>query len=221
MSSRRRYATQNEIEEFADIEIKDNTEADDRITQAEELIDSFVGPQDRHISVEYSGQATDGTTTTLIDTSSDTQLNFNDDYFDYCEVEIVGGTNKGEIRQITSSDKDTQTITVSSAFTSAIDSTSVYVIRQLSRFPRIKDVRVLDNVYYKTIPDAVKRAVAAQIQYVIEKGDDYFVGATDKESESIADYSHSYKKGIDLLIAPKARALLRGLINRKGVIIRE
>lgn len=220
MASRRKYTTATEIEEFADIELKDNTEADDQISQAEEIIDAYVGPQDKHVKEEYIGQATSGTTTTIIDTSDDTPLDYANGFFDYCEVEIVGGTNKGEIRQVSAYDKDTNTITVGTAFTAAVDSTTIYLIRQLSKFPRVKDVHVLSEQYYKTIPEAVKRATAAQLQYIVEKGTEFFAGATDKEGEGIGDYSYSNKKGLNLLIAPKARELLRGYINRTGTLLR-
>ena len=223
MSSRRKYTTGAEISEYADIIIDDSTEADDQITQAEEMIDAYVGFQTKHVRVKFEGIATDGTTTTLIDTSDDTPLNYNDNYFNYCEVEIVAGSNVGEKRSIASSVKTTKAITVDTAFTSEIDSTSVYVIRQLGKFPRQEDVFTKTvsgaSVYYKSIPEKVKRAVAAQLQYVIEKGTEFFVGATDKDSEKIGDYTYSVKEGADRLIAPKARLILKGIVNRKGKAI--
>jgi len=223
MSSRRKYLTTTEAEEYADIAIQDSAEADDQISQAEEMIDSYVGFQRKHISVQYKGMATSGTTLKLIDTSNGTPLNYNENYFNYCEVEIVAGTNVGETRQIVSSDYSAESITVSAAFTAAIDSTSVYVIRQLGKFPREKDTftRTVDGstIYYKSIPEAVKRAVAAQLQFVIEKGVEFFAGATDKDSETIGDYRYTVKKGAERLIAPKARLILRGIVNRKGRMV--
>jgi len=223
MASRRRYTTNTEISEYADIIIDDSDEADDQISQAEEMIDAYVGFQNKHIKVKYKGLATDGTTTTVIDTSSDTPLNYNENYFNYCEVEVVAGTNEGETRQITSSDKSANSITVNEAFSAVIDSTSVYIIRQLGKFPRVRDVfaNTVDgeSIYYKSIPEAVKRAVAAQLQYIIEKGAEFFTGATDKDSEKIADYTYSVKPNTERLIAPKARLLLQGIMNRKGVLI--
>jgi len=223
MSSRRRYLTNAEAEEYADIIISDSDEADDQISQAEEMIDAYVGPQRKHIRVELEGMATAGTTTTLIDTSSDTPLNYNDNYFNYCEVEIVAGTNVGETRRISSSDRTVNEITVNAAFSSAIDSTSVYRIRQLGKFPRVKDVFSKtvsgEAIYYKAIPEAVKRATAAQLQYVIDKGIEFFSGATDKDSERIADYNYSVKAGAERLIAPKARLILKGIMSRKGRLL--
>jgi len=220
MASRRRYTTSTEISEYADIIIDDSGEADDQISQAEEMIDAYIGFQNKHIKTKHEGMATGGTTTTLIDTSA---LGYNDNYFNYCEIEIVAGTNVGEIRQITSSDRSANSITVNEAFTAAIDNTSVYIIRQLGRFPRVKDVftKTVDSesIYYKSIPEAIKRAVAAQLQYIIEKGVEFFAGATDKKMEIIGDYHYQVKDDAERLIAPKARMLLKGIFNRKGRLI--
>lgn len=218
-STRRQYVTLAEVSEYADIVISDNTEAYDQINLAEEMIDAYVGYQEKDIVNDYYGKASSGTTTTVIDTSTDSPLGFLDNYFKYCEIEIIEGTNSGEVRSITDSDKDTKTITVSEAFTSAIDSTSVYVIRQLSKFPRNKDVYTLDQVYYKTIPSAVKRAVLAQIQYIIEMGTDFFLDVVDFDTENLDGISYSVKSNADRLIAPKARAYLKGIMNRKGKLI--
>ena len=68
------------------------------------------------------GTATSGTTTTLTDTSKDWETDaWKDSY-----VEILSGTGNGQIRKIASNTGDT--ITVSTAFTTAPDSTSVYRI---------------------------------------------------------------------------------------------
>ncbi len=144
-------------------------------------------------------------------------------------MEIIGGTNEGERRRILSYDKDTQTITVASAFTSAIDTTSAFVIRQLGLFPRNnagsnRDVRVINETYYKRIPEAIKRAVAAQVEYLVEKGDSYFKGGADFKSERIDDYSYERAGsavGIEAMIAPKARLFLKGYKRRVGRLIAE
>lgn len=221
--SRRNYLTSTEAEEYADITIEDTPEAQDQISQAEEMIDAYVGFQTKHIRSEYDGQATGGTTTSLIDDSSDSVLNYDDDFYKYCEVEIIGGTNVGEKRTITASSRDNQSITVSEAFSSAIDETSIYVIRQLGKFPRVQDIksRVVNgnSKYFKIIPEAVKRATAAQLQYIIDKGTEFFSGATDKQSERLDDYSYEVKAGAERLIAPKARILLKGIRNITGRIV--
>jgi hypothetical protein len=220
-TSRRGYLSQTELAQFANITIVDTSEADDVISQAEEILDSYIRRADKFISRSFKGVATDGGSekTTIIDTSGDTPFTFDDGYFTGCEVEIVAGTNAGERRKISGYDKSTQTITVANAFTSQIDSTSVYQIYQLGLFPRYEDVFHLDSIYYKRIPESIKRATAAQVEYIIEKGDSFFKGGADFKSESIDDYSYERGDGSTgkaALIAPKARGFLRGFLNRIG-----
>lgn len=218
-ATKRQYVTLAEVSEYADIVISDNDEAYDQISLAEEMIDAYVGYQDKDIKEEYYGIATGGTTLTLIDSSTDTPLNFLDNYFKYCEIEVIEGTNSGQVRPISDYAKDTHTITVANAFTSAIDSTSVYVIRQSSKFPRVRDSYTLNQIYYKTIPDAVKRAVMAQVQYIIEMGTDFFMDVVDFDTESLDGVSYSVRSNANRIIAPKARLYLRGIMNRKGKLL--
>ena len=221
MSSRRQYLSRYELIEYANINVTNTTEADDQISKAEEMIDAYVGHQDKAMDDDRYGVATSGTTTTLIDTSSDSPIHAQsyDDYFTYCEIEIIGGTNKGERRTITGFDASASQLTFA-AFTSAIDATSAYRIYQLGKFPREQDTRAIDSTYYKWIIEAVKRATAAQVTYIIERGEAYFEGgATDKKSEGLDDYSYT-SFDINKMIAPKAREFLRGIRNRTGRIAR-
>jgi len=221
-TTRRGYLSQKELKQFANIVVNDSDEATDIISQAEEIIDAFIKRADKFIPREKNGKATGGSTTTLIDTSNDSPFSQDDDYYKNCEVEILGGTNVGERRRVSDYDKSSQTITVDSAFTAAIDATSVFQIYQLGFFPRVKDVWHNDSVYYKRIPEAIKRATAAQVEYIIEKGNSFFKGGGDLESESIDDYSYQKAKGstgIRAMIAPKARMFLKGFVNRIGVLV--
>lgn len=223
-TSRRGYLSEDELEQFADITVTDADEGADRISQAEELIDAYVGYQDKFFDREISGKAVTGSTTSLTLQTSQ-QNSVQNDYYKGMQIEIIGGTAIGEISKITASTY-AGVLTLETLDT-AVDSTSIYRISQLGKFPRKKDVwydsESGDDKYYKQIPEAVRRAVAAQVEYMIEMGDAYF--ETDKasyDSESIGDYSYSKKSGasIDRLIAPKAKQLLRGIMNRKGAIIR-
>lgn len=217
--SRRGYLSIDELEQFADVVVADDeiNEYANKISKAEETIDSYVRSSSKFIPFSRNGKATDGSTTTLIDTSSDSPFSQDDDYYKGCEVEILGGANSGERRRISSYDKSTQKITVSDAFSSAIDSTSVFEIYQIGLFPRVKDVWHQHDTYYKRIPEAIKRAIAAQVEYIIEKGSSFFLGATDDESERIDDYSHKrVNAGMRSVIAPKARMFLRGFVSRIG-----
>lgn len=245
MASRRGYLSQAELEQYANITITDATEADDQISQAEELIDSYVGPQPKFFnryrpvgnvdptlsadSALYSkdliGCAADALSSNTIVLQSSHQGAVDEDFYAGCEIEIIGGPGLGKRYTISASTRDGM-VSIVGSFDPAVASGSIYRIYQLGKFPRIKDV-YLDNTsspnrYYKSIPEEIKRAVAAQVQYQIQMGESFFAGdANEKASESFGDYSYTRKQtqGGNALIAPKARLLLRGFVNRKGTMI--
>lgn len=219
MNSRRRYLTQADLEQYADIDVVDGEEGTDQINQAEELIDAYVGPQEKSFCHEILGIAQSGSTTGF--KLQENQISYERDYLKYCEVEIMGGAGEGQIAQITGNDSEGNVTTTELQTPLATD--SVYRIYQLAKFPRVKDARYINegtvNQWFKKIPDAVKRATAAQLQFMIEMGPAYFASdASQKTSERIGDYSYS-KGGTGVRhmnIAPKAKAYLRGIYNRTG-----
>ena len=226
MASRRNYLGQTELAQFADITITDTTEADDQISMAEEIIDAFVGYQRKYYDQEISGLAAGGGGSSI--TLESLHQNIYDiDFFKWCEVEIIGGTGSGQRRVITASTKAGVLTTASAWDTTPVASSSFYKIYQLGKFPRVQDGyfdgRNSPYTYYKSIPEAVKRAVAAQVEYIVEMGADFFASdKSDKQSESIGDYSYTNAEGaagLAKIIAPKAKVLLRGIINRTGVIV--
>jgi hypothetical protein len=230
MASKRNYLTQAELAEFADITITDPTEADDQISQAEEMIDAYVGFQQKHLGGIIQGHATAGGSTTLT-VETNHQNVWQKDYLAGCHIEIIGGTGSGKTRRRITGQTYAGVITIDSAWDTNPDSTSIYKIFQMGKFPRLKDVFYDGNAatptYYPSIPEAVKRAVAAQVVYKIEMGDSFFNGeGSNMSSESIGDYSYSLgtggsgsTRGASRLIAPRAKLLLRGITNRTGVII--
>jgi len=223
MSSKRNYLSQAELEEFADITITDSTEADDQISQAEEIIDTFVGFQRKAVLEVVQGRATAGSNTTLT-LQSEQQNAYQQDYFIYCMVEIIGGTGAGQRSRITGS--TLAGVLTFESMTTALDSTSVYKIWQLGKFPRKED-EYYDSVnspyrFYKSIPEAVKRATASQVEYIIQMGSNYFsTNKAEMQSEDIGDYSYtkSDTASLNSLIAPKAKMFLRGIKNIKGEMI--
>jgi hypothetical protein len=223
-TSRRNYLTIAELEQFADITVLDTTEALDQISMAEEIIDSYVGPQNSFIQDSFNGKAQSGTTTSFVLDSAH-QNNFETDYLAGCMVEFIGGTGAGQRVRITAN-TSTGTVTMETV-TTAPTSTSVYKIFQVGKFPRFSDTWYNGNEtpakHYKSIPEAVKRATAAQVEYIIQMGSSFFsTDDSSKSSESIGDYSYTNAEGsgtVDRLIAPKAKLLLRGIKNRLGRII--
>lgn len=227
-TTRRGYLSQDELEQYANLTVTDSAEADDNISQAEELIDSYVGFQEKFFPHNdlYYGTFETVTSSTQMTLDSRHQSNNGVDYFKGCEIEIVGGTGAGQRVKIAANTN--AGVITTEAFTTTPDTTSFYKIYQLGKFPRKCDV-ISDTIsgearYYKSIPEAVKRAVAAQVQYAIEMGESYFQSdAIDKNSESIGDYSYSKgssaSSGLHSLLAPKAKLYLRGIVNRKGTIL--
>lgn len=224
MASRRGYLTQAELAQYADITIIDPTEADDQISMAEELIDEYAGFQQKFMQLRVDGLVTVGGSTTF--TLRSTQQNtMNIDFLKGCWIEVIGGTGSGQLRKITG-----QTlpglVTVETAFSPALDTTSYYKIWQLGKFPRHCDVVYnsdTTNTYYKSIPEKVRRAVAAQVEYMINMGSAFFASdKLDLKREKIGDYEYEKDMGTSGtadLIAPKAKMLLKGIRNITGRII--
>jgi hypothetical protein len=224
-TSRRGYLSQSELEQFANIQVTDTSEADDRISQAEEMIDAYIGFQEKFMTESIKGLCSAFGSTSF--TLESTQQNVYDiDYFKLCEVEILGGTGAGQRRKVTASTK-AGVLTIDTAWSTNPTTSSLYKISQIGKFPRTCDIETYtsgsNTTYYKAIPEAIKRAVAAQVEYVIEMGDSFFAGdKSEMESESIGDYSYTKGQGvasISKLISPKAKMLLKGIYNRTGVLV--
>lgn len=220
--TKRNYAT------LAVVQAEESAATLAQIALAEQAIDNYIGAQQKHIPNTFRVEPTAfaGSNKTIYDTSNNTQLYQVDGYFVNCVIEIIGGTGAGQVRLITSSDKDDRSVTVTDAWDTAPDTTSFMKIYQLGKFPRSKDV--LQNnagtAYYKSVPDQVKAAVIAQVQFMIAQGDSFFEGDdTSKESESIGDYSYSRGGGAGgsqtsavRMLGPRARTLLKGFKNSVG-----
>jgi len=88
------------------------------ILDAMDFIDDYTGTV--YWSIETSGTATSGDATTITDSGKSWTA---DEYIGYV-VWVYEGTNAGEYREIT--DNDTTSLTVSPAFSAAIDNTSKY-----------------------------------------------------------------------------------------------
>lgn len=206
-------------------DVTDATEA--QVALAEALIDDYVGWQDRFYAGEVVGTITSSLTGKVLDTNTNSPLGVTDNTFAMCVIEIIGGSGVGQSRVITSSDESEKSVSFEgSAFSPALDDTSVYRIYQLAKFPRRKDSRTPSGqtTFYKFIPQQVKEAAIAQTEFIIEMGEDYFTG-DDSEMDSERILSYSYSRGGNAgqsaqvkFVSPKARTLLRGFKNRTGMI---
>lgn len=225
-TSRRSYLSQDELEQMADITVTDTQEADDQIAQAEEFIDAYVGAQERFFPNEIIGMVSTATSTTITLAPIHQGVYYNG-YFQWCEVEIIGGTGSGQRRTIESSTQ-AGVFTLRDAWAVTPSTDSVYKVYQLGKFPRVSDVYTITDTnpvtVYKSIPEAVKRAVAAQVEFFVELGNSYFRGdKSEYNSETIGDYSYTKGAGfsgakISKLVSPKAKSLLKGITRRWGVI---
>lgn len=219
MSTRRNYITDAQ---------KPADSTDDQIALAEEIIDAYVGYQERFIEHESDGEATSLIDQAIYDTSSRSDLAKIDDYFAGCIVEILSGDAAGEVRTIASSSRADKSITYSGEALSGFAVGDIFRIYQLAKFPRKKDVMSRTNDsgavrYYKSIPRLVRDATIAQVEYIIEQGDDFFVGdSSDVTSENIGNYGYSRgsnagsQSAIIKMIAPRARHILKPLKNSLG-----
>lgn len=201
------------------------TSTDLMISEAEEIIDEYVGPQDKFIERDLRGLVSVGGNN-AIKLESVHQNNMQADYLKGCWFEVIGGTGEGQRKKITAQTY-AGVITLEANLSTPLDTTSYYRIWQLGKFPRQCDVTydgTNTNKYYKSIPEKVRRTVAAQVEYMQALGESFFGSdAPDKQSESIGDYSYTKSSGANgngggasRLIAPKAKILLRGIINRLG-----
>lgn len=199
----------------------------DRIDRAEQAIDDYVGYQCRSVEESFRGTASSSTSTTLVDTNPASQLHIIDGWFQNCIVEIIGGTGKGQRRFISDSSYDNRSVTITDAWDTPPDTTSFYRIYQLAKFPRAGSDDVFTRQdgrrYYKAIPDAVRQAVLAQLEFINAQGDAFFVGnSADVQSESVGNYSYSKanagQSATVSALAPRARTLLRGYKNSLGTL---
>lgn len=207
-----------------------------QVALAEEIIDAYVGVQDRDISSEHDGEVTSILSgNIIIDTSSRSDLaSPADDYYARCVIEILSGEAVSEIRSIKSSVRLTQEIEYEGDAIDGLAVGDIFRIYQLGKFPRQKDVMSRSNDqgytrYYKTIPRAVQSAVIAQVAYIQELGDEYFTGNdSDVSQESIGNYSYSRggangaggsQTALIKMVAPQARAFLKGIKNSLGRMV--
>jgi phosphomevalonate kinase len=198
------------------------------LNQAEELIDQYVGPQPSWYRTTLIGRCAAGSNaTTIVLQANKDQNAYQKDFFKNMEVEIIGGTGAGQTAHIQTS-LLSGTLTLYETLTTALDTTSMYKIAQLGKFPRIEDV-YLDGYnspvqYYKNAPKKVQDAVIEQCRYILKMGASFFITDSYGMDQEIIDNNYRYQRknmagDLSLLIAPEAKLLLRGITNRKGQFI--
>ena len=202
-----------------------------QVALAEELIDRYVGPQPKYLHRTIQGRITSllNSFKTIVDdgseTSGQTQLDATTGMFKNAVLEMLSGSAAGKRGVLETSDKDAKSVTLRAALATNPAVGDYFKIYQLGKFPRTQDVfNTPDGLnVYPAIPELVREAVVAQVQYIIAKGDGYFVGdSSEMKSESFLNYSYTRSgegsggSSMDNLISPQAKAMLRGIMNRKG-----
>lgn len=205
------------------------TDADLIIAKAEAIIDGYIGNWQPHfneiVTVPSSAQAGEIT------------LNAQDraslpgvDYLKGLAVEFLNGEAAGETRIIESQGSD-GVITFDQEFSDEPADGDIVRIYQAGKVPRrgtddvISREVINERIYIRNIPQPLREAVAAQIQYMQELGDEFFDGqASSLDSESMQSYSYQRgesAKGGKAMVAPKVRQLLAGtgIINRTAQIV--
>lgn len=153
-----------------------------------------------------SGSVDSATTTTIVDASLASHINYPDDYWNGGAVIITSGTGRGQTALISDFDSATGTVTVSSAFSTTPDSTSQYML-----------IAKIDN--------KVKYAQCEQALYLVKGGGERAkLQSEGVKSYSIGDLSETFGDGAvgggqTTPIASEARGHLRGLISRIGKMI--
>lgn len=205
-----------------------------QVALADELIDRYVGPQPKFLRSQYNGKISSllNSFKTIVDdgvASGTTQLDRTNGLYQGAILEVVSGAAAGLRGVIESSNKEAKSITLRAALSTAPAVGDYFKIYQLAKFPRVQDsYGTPDGLnYYPTIPEAVREATVAQVEFIIAKGAAFFTGDnSDFQSESFLNYSYSRKSdsgggasSLSKLISPQARVLLRGIVNRTGRIV--
>jgi hypothetical protein len=204
------------------------------ISDAEHIIDAYVGPAPKFY-IDGTGQSTallaSGATTFFGNRWGNRHPNFWARGGVYVEiVDNAPAAVIGQQRLIVASDDDV--VTLASGFSAAIPAGALFNFTQRSRFPRWRDRMNLDM---PDMPPELKRATAFQVEYGFLFGSEQFglsdQGVADGESTEIQSRSYasgyaesravgsaSSKRGLALLIAPRARAELRNLLGVTGYL---
>lgn len=219
MSTKRGYLTDSQYQSITGNDGLGVT-ATATIEKAEAIIDGYIGFHSK-ARPELSGTVKAATTTTVTLSNELTGV----DYLKGCTIEFLSGNLAGTLTVIQGNTAD-NIITVVEALDAAPALNDMYRIYQVGKYPETLANTVISDVthYAPLIPQALREAVAYQVEYMQELGDATFSGRAGLvDSERIDNYSYSLgdnAKGGRILIAPKARQALAGsgIINRTGSI---
>jgi len=214
--------------------VTDNDQAASFITDAERIVDAYVGPAPRFYTDQTgdtSAVIASGTSASVVtaDVFGDRRPNYWAKGGHYLHVLDVPGSPSsaliGESRLIVASTSGQ--VTLVSGFLTDVPSGSTFWLHQESAFPRVWDT---DNFGTPRLPDVLENAVALQVEYGILYGSEAFglgdSGVATDEGASVqsrtyaSGYSESrqpgQERGLARWTAPRARALLRSIMSNAG-----
>lgn len=201
------------------------------ISDAERLVDAYVGPGPRFYFDEQGDITTDMASGAVVVTSSiwsSRRPNYWAQGGVYVRLIGPAGLASGLIGQerlVIASDGES--VTLASGFDVAVPAGTEFSFRQVSSFPRLWDQ---DPFGTPQLPFLLKQGVAAQVEYGIFFGSEAFgLGDESVVTDEGGDvqsrtygtgYSESRdtrrRDGLAVWVAPKTRALLRQLLSSTG-----
>lgn len=212
--------------------VTDESVAATFISDAERVIDAFIGPGQKfyqRLGGEVLATVASGATSLTASIFGDRRPNYWAAGGAYITiVSAADSALNGERRLIVSS-LNPNTVTLASGFSAALAAGAQFHFNQESAFPRVWDQDTWGN---PDIPELLKEAVAAQVEYGIAYGSEAFgLGDTTISADTAGDitsrtYGSGYSEsrdarrrdGLAVWIAPRARVLLRRLLNSTGTL---
>lgn len=208
--------------------VTNNALAAQFISDAERIIDVFVGPWPSfypELTLNLSATLASGATTLQSSTLGDRRPNWWAQGGVYVVVKDGPSALIREKRLVVASDTDQ--LTLASGFPGVLTAGSAEVIlRQESKFPRWEDCDAQGDPF---LPPQLEAAVAYQVEYGIHFGSEEFglgdsVVTVDHGEVQSRSYGSGYSEsrfpnvvtGFSRLVAPKARGVLKPLMNRTG-----
>lgn len=202
------------------------------ISDAERIIDAYVGPGPKFYP-DLTGTLTSGVASGATAFPADIWGRRRPNYWAqggaYVRIVRAIGAEAavGQERLVVSSPNETESVTLASGFDVALPAGAEFEFSQESAFPRFWDQNPFAS---PTLPQLLKAAVAAQVEYGIFFGSEEFgLGdptiVTDEKGDVISrTYGSGYSEsrdarrrdGLSVWIAPKARVLLRKLMSNTG-----
>lgn len=210
--------------------VTDETLAAKFISDAEQIIDAYVGPSVpfyTSLTGTVSANVASGATTLPASIWGRRRPNHWAKGGVYVElIDGVSATLLGQSRLIVASDDEQ--VTLASGFDEALSAgVAQFFFKQDSKFPRLQDQNTLAT---PRLPDELKRAAAYQVEYGFQFGSQELgLGDPDiADGEAGLVQSRTYgsgysesrvpnmKQGLGYFIAPKARVQLRQLLGATG-----